>query len=707
MDSATVYSELNDATRQIRLIRIKKDGGTLACDLDAVDLDRPPAFVALSYVWGDQTLQPETILLNGQQWKIGHNLAIALRYLLYRDHSALNYVWVDALSINQGDSVEKAAQVALMDRVYSAATLVLAHLGEDSTSTALAVPSIRRLAVGWRGILKTGQSKEAPAEEEAYFKARIHISSENAEAITSRLVQLGPAYTPEVWKSIRTFLRVPYWTRIWILQELVLGSAIELVLGDTVLPWQDLVDAKTFCQLLPRILAALPKHRDVYWFPFQQSKELDWKHIDLVERIKGHGDHILRIENKTSASHLLRVMAKTCGYLATEPRDKIFALGGVCQLPLSPDYTAPLHQIYVMFAISCILRQLHNILIWAGTAMLEPNDLKLPSWAPNWQAFSSRPSRLPFDPEWYQADGWIDPFPDDCKVEPRLVAPLVLRIQGHLWDSVEEKLPLLSLQSDELLDFCVGELGRCSNTRHGYPTGTPVLQALMRLFLLERQSEYYPPELDFVPTNAAGFDKLIEHVLTFLQLVLPADCLEDGNTDSLAMRLQRLRIDPGTNFPDTLKENFYPGCTGNIITTIDLSTWSDEALLRSFPDDTRTPQELRSIPVMVRRGVDVVGGQQEYPSSQHMRARMSSWIDAGYRIFRTKAGNVGIGPAQMGEGDVIAILDRCSVPFLLRAHATLEGKWVLVGACFVLGIMGGEASLATVSKDMIQCLEIA
>lgn len=61
----------------------------------------------------------------------------------------------------------------------------------------------------------------------------------------------------------------------------------------------------------------------------------------------------------------------------------------------------------------------------------------------------------------------------------------------------------------------------------------------------------------------------------------------------------------------------------------------------------------------------------------------------------------------MQECDVIAVLDRFSTPFILRAPGELEGKRTLIGACYVLGIMGGEVNLEATNGDLIQCLEIA
>jgi hypothetical protein len=49
---------------------------------------------------------------------------------------------------------------------------------------------------------------------------------------------------------------------------------------------------------------------------------------------------------------------------------------------------------------------------------------------------------------------------------------------------------------------------------------------------------------------------------------------------------------------------------------------------------------------------------------------------------------MGIGPDAMKEGDIIAILFGGSVPYVVR---TVDQNHKLVGECYVVGLMNGEA----------------
>lgn len=60
----------------------------------------------------------------------------------------------------------------------------------------------------------------------------------------------------------------------------------------------------------------------------------------------------------------------------------------------------------------------------------------------------------------------------------------------------------------------------------------------------------------------------------------------------------------------------------------------------------------------------------------------------GRKFFCTKEGYFGLGPQSLMEGDLCCVLFGAKVPFVLRE---VEGSYVLVGKCYIQGIMHGEA----------------
>ncbi|OCL06341.1 hypothetical protein AOQ84DRAFT_271030, partial [Glonium stellatum] len=85
------------------------------------------SYSALSYTWGDN-ICPYPIRLDGGDFWITQNLRDAL-HQLQQDRKA-DYLWVDAICINQIDLREKSVQVKMMTRIYESAHKVFVWLGK-------------------------------------------------------------------------------------------------------------------------------------------------------------------------------------------------------------------------------------------------------------------------------------------------------------------------------------------------------------------------------------------------------------------------------------------------------------------------------------------------------------------------------------------------------------------------------------------------
>ena len=76
------------------------DGGEIprvSCPINYISLNEEPAYVALSYIWGDPFIK-QLILLNNQIFQITKNLAVALEHLQHGWHKTI--CWIDAICIN-------------------------------------------------------------------------------------------------------------------------------------------------------------------------------------------------------------------------------------------------------------------------------------------------------------------------------------------------------------------------------------------------------------------------------------------------------------------------------------------------------------------------------------------------------------------------------------------------------------------------------
>lgn len=70
------------------------------------------------------------------------------------------------------------------------------------------------------------------------------------------------------------------------------------------------------------------------------------------------------------------------------------------------------------------------------------------------------------------------------------------------------------------------------------------------------------------------------------------------------------------------------------------------------------------------------------------------------RLFLTSSGFMGIGPPWMREGDRIAVAFGLIMPVVLRPSQADANTYILIGPCYVQGIMDGEVVTAFESKPV-------
>jgi hypothetical protein len=177
----------------IRVITIRPSDGSdrISCDFHVLDLDteNPIPYIALSYTWGDPP-STEIINLNGQPFFVRKNLWNFLSQA--RSNCLEEYLWIDALCIDQSVNEERSHQVSIMGRIYSSASRVIVWLGSYSGLAA-------------EGLLFV---------HAAYLSEHLDFDT-----------------MQEYEKQLEELFKLPYWTRIWIVQEFVLAKSTEIWLG--------------------------------------------------------------------------------------------------------------------------------------------------------------------------------------------------------------------------------------------------------------------------------------------------------------------------------------------------------------------------------------------------------------------------------------------------------------------------------------------
>lgn len=169
--------------------------GTLVeYDHDVVD-----HYVALSYVWGDET-DKRAISIEGKKLEITASLDCALRHIRDR-HSRMLRVWADGICIIQNDVDDRNLQVAQMRSVYSTARHAIIFLGLSSPQCDLIFQT-----------LHTGRSIDS----------------------TSSFTFGNSSFETTVEDDVLTR---PWFTRTWVLQGLVLSLDPWVQIGRTRVWW--------------------------------------------------------------------------------------------------------------------------------------------------------------------------------------------------------------------------------------------------------------------------------------------------------------------------------------------------------------------------------------------------------------------------------------------------------------------------------------
>jgi hypothetical protein len=105
-----IHTPLSDSQAFIRLVQIDLSGDEdieIHCTISAHPLNDLPPYIAISYTWGDTSKKRE-IWVDEKRLKIGQSSWLALwQARLNRLQQPLR-VWMDVLSIDQANDIEKS-----------------------------------------------------------------------------------------------------------------------------------------------------------------------------------------------------------------------------------------------------------------------------------------------------------------------------------------------------------------------------------------------------------------------------------------------------------------------------------------------------------------------------------------------------------------------------------------------------------------------
>jgi hypothetical protein len=226
-----------------RLILLKngKPNDPIECLLQPFDLDdmiyddkaeKLLTYEALSYVWGDRA-DPREISCNGVSVKVTRNLFDAL--VTFRFLTASRWLWVDAICINQEDLEERNFQVACMGSIYRKAAQVLIWLGHgDAEHVEVAFTYLCQRAKNY--YLGKWTQKRIEYFLESY-------TTRGEEVDVTKLLKDGCRATVAQYEAITVFLRQPWFSRLWVIQEASLAKRATVFWHDSDIDFESIIDA--------------------------------------------------------------------------------------------------------------------------------------------------------------------------------------------------------------------------------------------------------------------------------------------------------------------------------------------------------------------------------------------------------------------------------------------------------------------------------
>lgn len=635
---STIYSPLADG--QMRLVRIlpPEDGaGLVACQLFAVDVAPPVEYAALSYVWGDAE-RTTAIVVNGQKLPVTGNLAAALWH--FRQHRIVPDgrdgrplpLWIDALCINQHDTAERGRQVAMMGPIYREAASVLSWLGPPGSSRIdLAFRVIQDIfphVWAYRASYDTPVPlPDTSATPEADVQGGLQWLSEQPRL---NVPEEGKAVHNSYWTAIFALGTADYWSRTWILQELVLArpETHYFVCGSHVAAWQQFWCFMRFLNSVRSVPLRRPERINPGLWALLRTRLFAYADLESAMALRaqpGPASYVYHAALVASAS---------------EPRDMVYALLSVVQLPMQPDYARTVREVY--------LDWFHKVLEAEGTGpamgMLKSAGIGLasydgtqdfPSWLPNLSQLGGDHAAISGTVE-----GLVRVAAPGLP-KPLITPPGVLTVCGTRLMHVGYVLRPEEVRDDaKLAQFCVKFLEWTEATGKLASDCHPLLALFQVMFL--------------------GRD-----------LVTGLDFRRNGYRSSpMAQAFYSLLTSQPSEGLDRL---------GRLLGTTQRS--EVDGLLRLLFE---------------RPGGDGGGGRPPRDEERCFDEMLDEF--AGQALIRTGQGQLGLAPPRTKCGDVVCVLDGCGFPVIMRRDGA---HWVLIGACWVLGLMDGGP------EDVLQRSDLA
>ncbi|KAG6358473.1 hypothetical protein INS49_014357 [Diaporthe citri] len=363
----------------------------LSCELVATPLDEAPQYRALSYVWGDPA-DVAPITCSGVKREITASLFEGLRRI--RGTDAVEIAWADAICINQADNEEKSFQVNQMGDIYDKAAEVVVWLGHDIEGAAeVAFNGLRQINKSIREGTDTAWS---PASKEEFDVDVGKVKPETYGPMWVQRSNLDNMLTLDVSNAIMKLYQLPWFTRVWILQEVGLATIATAFWGPSHIDFHEIAEFILFAMTYSNLEQGLRQDiKDTIsgspYYAFHNVWSTYDKQNSWVSRSRPLSSHVVWMTDNTKIDFVL-VLEASRRLNATNDLDHVFAfLGhpkaiqpGTNRTLVQADYNTDLETLHHSLASKLAETSLNFLVQVQNVAEdIEPKNAN-PSWIPQW-----------------------------------------------------------------------------------------------------------------------------------------------------------------------------------------------------------------------------------------------------------------------------------------------------------------------------------
>ncbi|KAL7957632.1 hypothetical protein V8C34DRAFT_285327, partial [Trichoderma compactum] len=488
-------------------------------------------------------------------------------------------------------------------------------------------------------------------------------------------------------EALRHTLLVSWWDRIWVVQEAVVAEKLTVRYGNVEISWELLVKVATVLQDWESSFANHPS----------SIPTSDLKVFNLFSRVSNL-DHFRQNWKKSQGTDLLSLMRYFGHRKASDDRDRVYALLGLCNqaTAIRPDYRLDVMEVYMAPIIETIRNTKSLSVLYGDHSRKTRRDI--PSWVPDWstELDESQRQRAVLSSLFDASKGVTPIFVTDTSGTSTHAS--IKQEMALLLDSLKAEVDTRYLLREELAQKL-----RCSNITFTSPVVAEIKQ------LCEALAEYCHkdghrdlPKYGLIHHSGHSLAVHGIRIATVDGTTEPLYTSSDRNsTIEVLKRWRRMALPKiGAHTHKRAQETF--------LKTI----LSDAAYFRHGQLQRLDTKNTKALLWWLNQTISQ--NSREKDEDLHHKHINATFGHFGHftDIMRLSTTNrtlffndsrhldwhMGLGPMLIKQGDEIYILPGSNLPLVLRrvdycnsqCHSGLVQKYQLVGDCFLQGVMDGE-----------------